>query len=134
MYLITDEQFNDIVLQENSMVVDGNRILPSFERLVSEDEQVLRVNGWYQRLLPVGEKDGYPIFTFTSAKHDLRNNPPGEAYIKTIASGLKETYPQLTNDDICEYLLGAEGLRGALPTHLLAEWVSSTGVAEIART
>jgi hypothetical protein len=35
-YLITEEQFNDVVMQENSKEPDGNRFVPAFNQLVSQ--------------------------------------------------------------------------------------------------
>jgi hypothetical protein len=45
-YLITDEQFNQVVMQENSKSVDGSRFVPYFQQLVS-----LRQNALRQRFL-----------------------------------------------------------------------------------
>lgn len=125
MYLITDEQFNDVVMQENSRRVDGSRFVPSFEQLVRDREHLLPGNSWYGKLLNIGTEEGYPILTFTTARTDLLPNPnaPSEQYLKTIASGIKETYPEMTNDEISEYLLRVEGVAGRLAQNQVKVWV-----------
>jgi hypothetical protein len=128
MYLITEDQFNDVVLQENSKAVDGTRILPPFEQLKCEKETLLPEAGWYARLLLVGKRDEYPIFTFTNARDDLKPSPPSEAYVKVIVAGIKETYPLMTDEHICEYLLRTDGIRGAIPPERLADWVARSAI------
>lgn len=125
MYLITDEQFNDVVMQENSRRVDGSRFVPSFEQLIQEREYILPGNSWYGRLLNIGTEDNHPILTFTAARTDILPNPnaPSEQYLKTIASGIKETYPKMSNDEISEYLLRAEGVEGRLDPNQVKGWV-----------
>ena len=113
MYLITDEQFNDVVMQENSKEPDGSRFVPAFEHLVSQRESLLNDDPWYGKLLNIGSEGGCPILTFTTARTDLLNpNAPAEQYVKVIASGIKETYPQMSDDDIVAYLNKAAGIRG----------------------
>jgi hypothetical protein len=47
-----------------------------------------------------------------------------EAYVKTIVSDLKETYPCMRNSEILAYLSGIEGIREAISEDTLAEWLS----------
>jgi hypothetical protein len=126
MYLITDEQFNDVVMQENESPVSGWRRIPAFDQLVGQREFRLSGNPWYGRLLNIGSEGGYPVLTFTTARADLQANPspPCEQYVKVIASGIKETYPKMSNDDIVEYLLRAEGLRGKIDPPKIQSWVA----------
>jgi hypothetical protein len=124
MYLITEDQFNDVVLQENSRPVDGTRILPPSEQLSCREETLLPVTGKYGRLLLLGDEGGSPIFTFTN-RDNLKPCAPSEAYVKIIAAGIKETYPLLTSEQICDYLLRADGIRGEIPPELLAAWVAA---------
>jgi hypothetical protein len=94
MYLISDEQFNDVVIQENSKRPDGSRFVPAFNQLVSQSQSILPCNPWYGKLLNIGSEGGWPILTFTTERPDLLNpNAPAEQYVKVIASGIKETYP-----------------------------------------
>jgi len=125
MYLITDEQFNDVVMQENSRAVDGSRFVPAFDDLVRTPESILPGNPWYGKLLNIGTEEGYPILTFTTARTDILPNPnaPSEQYLKTIASGVKQTYPEMTEEKISDYLMGVEGIKGRLDPNQVRRWV-----------
>lgn len=122
MYLITDDQFNDVVMQENDRVVDGTRFVPRFEELKQKNEFLLPGNGLYGYLLCVAVKGSWPVVTFTTQK-DLPIRPPSEPYIKVIASGIKETYPAMTNTEICDYLLRSEGISGRITPRKIGDWV-----------
>jgi hypothetical protein len=113
MYLITDEQFNNVVMQENSKEPNGSRFVPAFNQLVSQLRCILPGNHWYGKLLNIGSEGGCPILTFTTARTDLLNpNAPAEQYVKVIASGIKETYSGMSDDDIVAYLYRAAGIHG----------------------
>ena len=111
MYLITYEQFNDVVMQENDKCVNGELYVPRFQQLVQQRESVLPDKPWYGKLLNVGTEGGHPIVTFTTPITDLRPNPndPSEEYLNTIASGLRETYPKMTDTEITAYLYARGG-------------------------
>jgi hypothetical protein len=125
MYLIAEDQFNDVVLQENSQPVDGTRILPSLERLIRNRETDLPLTGLYRRLLFAGEEGECPIFTFTSTSESLQSAAPSEAYVQVIAAGIKETYPEMTDERICDYLSHADGIHGLIPPERLAAWIAA---------
>jgi len=122
MYLITDDQFNDVVLQENGKRVDGTRFVPHFDQLVGGEHLRLSADLLYGYLLRVGMNGGYPIMTFTTSR-DLKIGAPSASYIKIIAAGLKETYPDMPHGSICKYLLGMDGIRGLIAEEQLALWV-----------
>ena len=126
MYLIGDDQFNDVVAQENSKPVDGTRVLPSFEELLAGREYALPGNPLYGALRRVDVQSEYPVWTFTTNRN-LQINTPGESYVKVIAAGLKETYPSMTHQEICEYLAHAEGVKDRIATNVLAVWVRDAG-------
>jgi hypothetical protein len=67
-YLITEEQFNDVVMQENSKEPDGNRFVPAFNQLVSQPQSILPGDPWYGKLLNMGSEGGWPTLTFTTAR------------------------------------------------------------------
>jgi hypothetical protein len=126
IYLITDEQFNDLVMQENSKTPDGSRFVPTFEQLVSQREWCLCNSFWYGKLLNIGREGFYPILTFTTTRTDLRRpTAPNEQYVKVIASGIKETYPEIRDADIVEYLSQADGIRGAISLAEIRVWVAA---------
>ncbi len=121
MYLISDDQFNDVVLQENGKPVDGTRFIPPFEQLNREKEFQLPGSPLYGSLLRIGQRNDCPVLTFTTGR-DLEIGAPSEAYVKIIVSGMKETYPAMKTSDICEYLLHSEGLRNNIPAKQIASW------------
>lgn len=79
IYLITEEQFEDIQSQE------GNS------------------KRWYGKRVYLGEVDGYPVWTFTS---EMRNdsNKPSNDYLNVIKAGILETYPELDEEAIESYI------------------------------
>lgn len=122
-YLITDEQFNDVVLQENTKRVDGSLFVPPFDQLSRKGQWVLPGNPLYGGLLNIGSEGGHPVLTFTTARNDLRASAPSENYVKVIVSGLKETYPRMTITEISAYLLQAEGIHGNINSRQIEHWV-----------
>jgi hypothetical protein len=123
MYLLTYDQFNDVVLQENDEAVDGRAFVPAFEQLAGENEFELPGNRLYGHLLRVGTEGEWPVITFTTNRTSLSSGPPSEAYLKIIVSGLRETYPTMTTHQIAEYLSHTEGIRGLIPRDHLVNWV-----------
>jgi hypothetical protein len=123
MYLITDDQFNDVVRQENSMGVSGERFIPPFGELQALDSLELPGPHAYRLLVKVGSAEGWPILTFTTPATDPAIGAPSERYVKVIAAGLKETYPALRTEDISRYLLRAEGIRDRISAGELFRWV-----------
>jgi hypothetical protein len=127
MYLITDEQFNDVVIQENNRKVDGTRLVPSLEQLAGKTEHVLPGLKTYGCLLVAGSEAGHPILTFTAAGRDTPPiGPPSEPYVKVIAAGIKETYPFWEDRQIVEYFLRADGVKDRIPSDQLAKWVAES--------
>ena len=68
-FLITEEQFREINLQEGPV--------------------------WYNLVLDLGLVDGMPVKTFTHSSIFQKNLPCGN-YLKVIEAGIKETYPGLS--------------------------------------
>jgi hypothetical protein len=109
MYLITQEQFVDVVKQENSLDK-----LPSidFDSVIQHPQGVVLLKDkWYGRILYVGEEEGFPIFTFTSpepfqASHATR---PAESYLRMLILGYKETY-EMNPEQIADYLISKPGV------------------------
>lgn len=80
MYLITEEQFEQVHIQEGTGW------------------------NWYGELLELGEADGYKIRTFTNA--GIRPaNEPSQLYLQAMVDGLKESYPQMDDAAIQDYYL-----------------------------
>jgi hypothetical protein len=123
MYLITYNQFNDVVLQENGRPVNGERLLPAFEKLVQQRDFLLPGVETYGRVIRLGEEERWPIFTFTATR-SFPIGVPSEAYMKIIVRGIKETYPSMSSGEILDYLVKAEGIRDRIPVASLKTWVA----------
>jgi hypothetical protein len=111
-----------VVLQENDKTPDGNRYVPVFEQLVSQRELPLEGDPLYGKILNIGSEEARPILTFTTGRLTL--NEPSENYLQEIAGGIKETYPQMSDDDITEYLLQADGVRGKIDLTRIKDWIT----------
>jgi len=101
MYLITAEQFIDVVSQENQgldIVVDLLEVQNLGKQRIGES--------YYGTILYLGVEKDIPIFTFTSNEEidegDL--SAPSEAYLGTIIAGLLETY-SFQNEEIINYFI-----------------------------
>ena len=101
MYLITWEQFTQIVHQENNI---GPSTRIDFDTTIKNGESLIPPL-WYGRIIYLGDEEGHPIFTFTAKwEYDgIIPNPPGEKYRRTIEKGLKEAYG-MNDDEISAYL------------------------------
>ena len=101
MYLITAQQFAEVVKQEIRLEED---LVLDLEELAEKGSLLLNERSWYNKLLFLRREAGYPIFTFTN-KDYLKDeiNPPHETYFNTISAGLKETYG-MTDVEIEGYL------------------------------
>ncbi|HXX34979.1 MAG TPA: tetratricopeptide repeat protein, partial [Thermodesulfobacteriota bacterium] len=116
MYLITEQQFIDVVSQEN----EGAKISVDLQKVKQQGSMVFH-ESWYGNILYLGEQSGFPIYTFTSCKNIALEPPvaPSSEYLQAIISGLKEVYP-VTPDDIIEYLLSKPGIKDSYTREDLA--------------
>lgn len=113
-YLITVEQFLDVVKQENG----GKKYTIDLHKVKEERSQIFR-QSWYGNIVYLGEGDGYPIFTFT-APWDIGEvawNRPSHAYLKTIVYGLKTDF---SNEEIYDYFKNKPGIKGKYSEEELA--------------
>lgn len=107
MYLITRQQFMDVVQQENNT---NELIEIDFDKAQKQHSLVVRENSWYGNLLFLGKKNNYPIFTFTNENYLLSEiNPPNQYYLKTIIKGLIDTH-QLNQTELEDYFLSKKGI------------------------
>ncbi len=84
-YLITEEQFEHVSMGEN----DGRSPCPGYY--------------WYEDIIELGEMDGFKMKTLTNA--EIRPyNKPSKDYLDTLRDGLKENFPELSNEEIENYL------------------------------
>ena len=83
-YLITREQFEHVSCEENG------------GRCPGEGE-------WYEDIIDLEEMDGFEVKTITNKK--LRTyNEPSLSYMETLFKGIKENWPEMSENDIWNYL------------------------------
>ncbi|WP_462413340.1 hypothetical protein [Neobacillus sp. Marseille-QA0830] len=114
-YLITKEQFVDVVKQENNGI-DFQLDLSD----VSKTGSMAFRQSWYGNILYLGEEQGYPIFTFTAPwnQEEVDKEKPSPAYLSTIVKGLKADY---SYEEIYAYFINKPGIIGEYSTEELAD-------------
>jgi hypothetical protein len=120
MYLITEEQFVDVVKQESDTT---DPITINFKVAENSGSLVFRKSGWYNNLIYVGEFDGHPAFTFTNESNNQVPNEPDPGYLKEISKGLKDSF-NLNNNTIAKYFSGKKGVEGNLTIEELLRIIS----------
>lgn len=112
MYLITAEQFIQVVRQENGMEPEDESLTMDLGEIEKQGESVIGT-GWYGKLVCLGREESYPIFTFTSPSPFDPNetNCPRENYLRTIGRGIQQTYG-LNENEIINYFLNTPGVSG----------------------
>ena len=107
MYLITSEQFEDILKQE----IDSKEPLSvNIADLILREKMLVRKGSWYGNVLFLGFYNEIPIVTFTH-EVDLPPAKPSPSYLKVIADGIRETY-DYEPEEIAEYFLETPGVHG----------------------
>ena len=107
-YLITDQQFQDVMAQES-----GRRVGDEVDLSAAlQDGTAVLGHGAYDRVLAFGMREGHPMVTFTTPRSidTLRPNPPGDAYRNTVTAGLCQAHG-LSLDQACAYVDQHAGLR-----------------------
>ena len=104
MYLITEDQFFDVVRQENGLG-PGAPVSIDKDALAREGSQVIFPDKPYGRLLYLGEEEGHPIYSFTcvAPAEEMGRAPLFGGYRDVIAAGLAQTY-RMDNEAIDAYL------------------------------
>ncbi|OIJ22502.1 hypothetical protein BKP45_05185 [Anaerobacillus alkalidiazotrophicus] len=107
-YLITLEQFLDVVKQENN----GATFSIELDEVMQSGSKTFR-ESWYGTILYLGDNDeGIPIFTFTSDWDlDVSFNKPSNEYLSMIIEGLKKNV-LLSDIEIVNYLSTKQGIEG----------------------
>ncbi len=107
MYLITVEQFMDVIKQENNGValdIDLHEIMDQGYKTIKDS--------WYGTILYLGDEGGYPVLTFTADWDlDVPFNQPSKEYLGMIINGLKSTLG-LKNKEIIDYISSKPGVAG----------------------
>lgn len=84
-YLITKEQFEHVCRREN----DGRSLTPGC--------------GWYEDIIDLEPIDGIEVKTITNNAIRPYNNPIPE-YSNTLRRGIRENWPEMSNEEIDDYL------------------------------
>jgi len=108
--------------QENKSVKTLCRMWKITEHQYKEVRQQEGVS-WYNKEIRLGDDNGIPIFTITHFPILTNIISPSDTYIKTIASGLRETYG-FTVEHIIDYLLDKEGIQNRIEKDRLTKIVS----------
>jgi hypothetical protein len=112
MFLISEYQFRDVIIQENSENPKEKSLELDIEDIISKGISELEWD-WYGRIVFLGHEDEIPIFTITATWGDdsIQLKTPGEKYLITIAQGLREIY-SMNSDEIIAYFRNVGGIRG----------------------
>lgn len=125
IYLITEEQFICVICQENGLVYPCN-VNINVEEVKKQKEFLIEGKKFefYGRVIYLGEKDGYPIFTITAKWDDnkVSCNCPSREYLGIIINGLKEVY-NFGKEEIVNYFMDKCGIKGKLNKKKLEEIV-----------
>lgn len=84
-YLITKEQFKHVSARENN----GRPPTPGY--------------GWYEDILDLGMMDGFEVKTITN-NNVLQPNNPSDKYLDTLLRGIRENWPEMSDNEIWDYL------------------------------
>jgi len=106
MYLITKQQFIDVIRQETAT---EKEISIDFEGAVSEGSMIFNYGSWYGNLIYLGTQKNFPIFTFTNQINIIEPNKPSQNYLKTIIKGIQEAY-NLSTIEIVDYFISKSGI------------------------
>ncbi len=110
-YLVTREQFADVAAQEMHREPGADLDLVP----VLANRSHAYGPGRYETIHLVGELDGAPLLTFTSADAEqAASNAPSGAYLATIVRGLRATHA-LDDQAAADYLLGCRGMETWAP-------------------
>ena len=107
-YLITSEQFKQIVQQENN-----NAEMEINLELTKKVHSYSFNSSWYGNILYLGEAEGFPIFTFTDHRDMTKKKitSPSLPYLKNIYNGLTDLYKGDKN--LINYLYSTKGVSEA---------------------
>jgi hypothetical protein len=107
LYLITLEQFEDIVAQENWLEPGSVELTDA----VYDPHHIIGPDHTYRVVLSLGEFDATPVLTITQDA-STPTAAPTIRYLRHIAQGLREAH-ECSDTQIAEYLAGRPGVDGA---------------------
>ena len=123
-YLITLVQFQEVVRQENANVASADDVHLDVEGARKRGHVRMLPNGYYSELIYCGQRDGYPMLSFTASENRTDFRPPSPAYLRVIHRGLQESHG-LNADEAVEYLKDRPGVVGNWTVSELVEMLST---------
>jgi len=113
-YLITKDQFIQVIRQENAKDADDPSINIDFDVAEKKCQYLIGQGNqcqWYGRMINLGVSKGTYMFTFTAKWDDnfAQYTLPSDNYLKTMMKGLKETY-RIADSKIVDYLSSIPGV------------------------
>lgn len=122
MYLITKEQFIEVIQQENLKHYKNKKPVIDFDQLIREKTVSLDPL-WYGRVMYIGEEQ-YPIITFSAKWEDSSIDPnmPSKEYLSTISQGLAKRH-SMSKEDIVNYFIDKIGIKGKMTKDELFDYI-----------
>ena len=127
-YLVTREQFEDIFAQENGTPVE----VLDWESLL-EQGQLSNGDRWYHHILKIGDLEDKPILTFTNSTNPEERgyNPPSDAYLQTIVTGIFETY-HMGKEGTKKYFRDVPGIKNKIkPGRIVKMWEEAMSADQV---
>lgn len=120
-HLVTAEQFSDIAAQEMYREPGTNLSLTG----VLHSGRAVLGEGRYETLVCAGQLEGLPVLTFTApwGIDDVPWVPPSLAYVRFLASGLREA-EAWDSDAIAEYVAACPGATGHWSVEAIAALIA----------
>lgn len=109
-YLISSEQFIDIVKQENGIDV-FNEIPLSIKELKNKKNRTIFKDHWYGELIYLGDYDEIPMYSFTGNDEILcsKSHKTSTSYLRTIFNGLSSF--DVSKEDIVSSFIHIDGVK-----------------------
>jgi len=119
-YLVTVEQFADVVAQEMRRPPGGEFTMAVVSALPGVETVQVMGAGCYETIARLGERDGAPLLTVTAPDvRGLELAAPSETYLRWVIDGLEEAHGWAP-ERIAAYLAAAPGARGIWTPHDVA--------------
>jgi len=122
-YLITPRQFQEVVRQENANIARADDVRLNMEGARKHGHVRMLSHGYYSELVYCGQRDGYPMLSFTASENRTDFHPPSPPYLRMISRGLLESHG-LNTDDAVQYLKDRPGVLGNWSASQLGEMLS----------
>ena len=132
-YLITAEQFVDVACQQNGRRPGDPEFALDYKFAESNQESYFnpadpsraagQAKQWYGRILRVGERESWPVFTVTCEWSGYGDpNAPGRSYLTTIVKGFQQL-GRISGQAMVEYFGSRVGLKDRISRPVLERWM-----------